>query len=114
MHCCASGEPNGGGIERYATSLVYLLDEKQLTKDCQGRRRVIEVATRPGRTSAVRVKTFSQRRSEFPPRRLGRRAGFNEGTRELQADEVIARAMHHAQHLGTQGPGDRGQGSQGS
>jgi hypothetical protein len=41
---CAPGEPNGDGADRYLTKVVYLIEEKQLTKDWKGQSAVISGA----------------------------------------------------------------------
>jgi hypothetical protein len=41
---CASGEPNTRGADTYVSRLVYLIDEKQLTKDYEGSEAIIAIA----------------------------------------------------------------------
>src|SRR6266446_2852206 len=58
--------------------LVYVIDEKQLTKDCEGFQLVTGRAETRGRTRERRGKRFSHRRSDFPSRRPGGGVGANQ------------------------------------
>jgi hypothetical protein len=55
----------------YSISLLYLIDEKQLTKDCKAERLVIGWSEKRLGSCDVWKKKLSHRRSDFPPRKFG-------------------------------------------
>lgn len=95
-----------------AIRLVYLVEEKQLTKGPKGTWTVISMLVTQGTIGGNRGKTFSHWRSELPSERLAGSAGTDERTGEFQTDEVVALPMLHAQDLGAQVPRDPGEGCQ--
>src|ERR1700689_2382197 len=101
---CASGEPNTGGSWTYSSKLVYLIDERQLTKDYQGSQLVIIKGGENSRSKQGRGKPFSQCRSEFPFGLSGRPA--EKWPEELHGDQVVTLAMLRPQYLGAQVTGD--------
>ncbi len=112
MVWCAPGEPNAGGNRAYHSRLVYVIDERQLTKGCGEKLRVISRVRAPGRMCRKQGKRFSHRRSEFPSKWLCRSVGVEQRAGEFQAHQVVALAMLHAQDPGSEVSRNSGQGSQ--
>ena len=54
----------------YSTSLLYLIDEKQLTKDCGAGLLVMSWHGKRPESCDVWKKKLSHRRSDFPPRKF--------------------------------------------
>jgi hypothetical protein len=113
MGVCAPGEPNAPGADTYTRSLVYVIDEKQLTKDYAGKRLVTSGAETRRKAGRGRGKRFSHRRNQLPSKRSGRSVRIEQRTGELQSDQVVTLAVLHAQYLGTQASRDLGQRRQG-
>ena len=84
-------------------SIVYLIDEKQLTKDWRGSEGVMCGLVRnpqKGKSGTGR-KTFSHVQREFPSC-FGLNSGGCERTQELQSDQIVAFARVAPQHAGMQ------------
>ena len=83
------------GVNTYSTRVVYLIDEKQLTKDCGGMFVVMGRAEMWWTRGEGEGKTFSHRRSDFPSERPGVRVGVDQRPGKLQGYKVVAFAMLH-------------------
>jgi len=101
------------GEYTYSFRLVYLIDEKQLTKDRRGLRRVLGGLQTCHGTRERHEKRFSHKRSVFPSRRLGRQARFEQRTGKFEGYQVVALMVLHAQYLGAKVARNTWEGSHG-
>src|SRR6202166_1867330 len=107
---CTRRTKRRGETDTYPVRLVYVIEEKQLTKESGGRRLVIRKAGAWSRPSQWYRKIFSHRRSQLPSQRLG--LAVDQGSRELFGEQVVAFAMLHPQHSGAKIACDPGEGCQ--
>jgi hypothetical protein len=104
-----------GGTESYRLRLAYLVDEKQLTKDCREQRQVTGEEKQQSEKNPGKI--LSHWESEFPSRGFSGTRRIGQRPRELNGDQVEAFGMGHPQNLGAEvagGGGQRCQRSQGS
>ena len=79
---------------------IYVVDDYQLTRELGRGARTLRGSTQAYHDGWVCAQTFSHRRGDFPPPGRGV-IGEKQGTRELQAEKVVALGGRSAESFGS-------------